>query len=230
MTSITGLPVFVIIPYYNEISVIRKVVVGIPEGYNIVLVDDGSVISPKTVLQGLKNLHVIRHKVNLGQGAAIQTGLEYALKNDAGLVITFDADGQHSPHDFPAILEPLLKGEADITLGSRFLGQQKSNATLSRKFILKAGRWVNYFFTGLYLSDSHNGLRGMTRATASLIQLKENRMAHATEILFIIRKSRLKFKEVPVTVTYTDYSKKKGQSVFNSVRIFFDLVLHKLFE
>lgn len=128
------------------------------------------------------------------------------------------------------MLFPLQNNEADITLASRFLKPGHHNASWPRKLILKTGRWVNYFFTGLSLSDAHNGLRAMSRNAAEKIILKENRMAHATEILSLIKKHALKYKEVPSTVTYSEYSKSKGQSVFNSIRIFFDLVLHKLFE
>ena len=96
-------------------------------------------------------------------------------------------------------------------------------------FLLEWG-YLGYIFTGLYLSDAHNGLRAMTPQSAKKLIIKENRMAHATEILFVIKKHQLKFLEVPTTVIYTEYSKRKGQSVFNSIRIFFDLILHKLFE
>jgi len=198
--------------------------------YSIVVVDDGSKIKIAPLLSGVPRTHTIRHKVNLGQGAAIQTGISYALKKGASYIITFDGDGQHSVTDIPAMLAPLRDGDADITLASRFIRKGSHNASRGRQRVLKAGRWVNYFFTGISLSDSHNGLRAMNRHAAEKIQLKENRMAHATEILFAIRKHKLRYREVPATVLYTDYSKNKGQSVLNSIRIFFDLVLHKLFE
>ena len=95
---------------------------------------------------------------------------------------------------------------------------------------MKLGRWVNYFFTGLYLSDAHNGLRAMNRLAAITIRISENRMAHATEIIAQVKKYKLRYKEVPANVIYTDYSKQKGQSSFNSLKIFFDLVLQKLFR
>ena len=148
----------------------------------------------------------------------------------AQYLVTFDADGQHAATDIPALLFPLQNNDADITLASRFLKPGHHNAPLLKKILLNVARLVNYFFTGLYLSDAHNGLRAMTRHAAENIVIRENRMAHATEILFAIKKHKLKFREVPATVLYTEYSKNKGQSVFNSIRIFFDLVLHKIFE
>jgi glycosyltransferase involved in cell wall biosynthesis len=224
--------VYIIIPFFNENLVIEGVIKSLLQySYKIILVDDGSAKSPRLISSlADKNIYHIHHKVNLGQGAALQTGISWALQFHPSYIITFDADGQHNAEDIAALLEPLENNSADIVLGSRFLKQSQHNAGLLKKGLLKAGRYVNYFFTGLLLSDAHNGLRGMTSAAAEKIQLRENRMAHATEFLLQIRKHNLRMKEVPVKIRYTDYSLKKGQSIFGSVRIFFDLVLHKLFE
>lgn len=222
--------VFVIIPVFNEkkevlVQTIRELQ---KASYPIVVVNDAS--DNDINLPGFGIIYSLRHAVNLGQGAALQTGIEFALQKKAKYLVTFDADGQHSSSDIPALLLPIQNNEADITLASRFLRPGHHNASFSRQLLLKTARWINYLFTGLYLSDAHNGLRAMNRAAAEKIALKENRMAHATEFLFAIKKNNLRFKEVPATVTYTVYSKSKGQSIFNSIRIFFDLVLHKLFE
>ncbi|HEX2628808.1 MAG TPA: glycosyltransferase family 2 protein [Chitinophagaceae bacterium] len=231
MTATKKNTVYIVIPAFNEQEVIRDVLNSLLQyPYTIVVVDDGSTPSLKEPLSDIHDITYIRHKVNLGQGAALQTGIDYALRHNADYIVTFDADGQHSPTDIEKLLTPLQNKEAAVALGSRFLEKNMHNAPASRTWILKAGRWVNYFFTGLYLSDAHNGLRAMTREAAGKIHLKENRMAHATEFLFLIRKHKLAYKEVPTVILYTDYSKAKGQSVFNSIRIFFDLVLHKLFE
>jgi polyprenyl-phospho-N-acetylgalactosaminyl synthase len=173
---------------------------------------------------------LLRHKINLGQGAALQTGIDFALKYNPSYIVTFDADGQHSADDIDKLLEPLQNNEADITLGSRFLKPGLHNAATGRKWLIRAARWINYLFSGLFLTDAHNGLRAMTAKAAREFDIRENRMAHATEILLFIRRKKLRYKEVPVTISYTDYSRKKGQSGFNSIRIFFDLALHKLFE
>ncbi|MDZ4794695.1 MAG: glycosyltransferase family 2 protein [Bacteroidota bacterium] len=223
--------VTIIIPCFNEGPVLRQVVAELvnEKKYTIILVDDGSVVPAQSLIGDLP-VTIIRHIANLGQGAALQTGFEYVKKLPADYVITFDADGQHAPSDIQQLLAPLQDGRADIALGSRFLIKGQQNAPLTKKWVLHAGRLVNYFFSGLYLSDSHNGLRAFTKAAIEKIALKENRMAHATEILYAIRKHKLRHIEVPVTINYTFYSKSKGQSVFNSIRIFFDLVLHKIFE
>ncbi len=219
----------IVVPAYNEGEVLVQVVSNLQavRNYDLIIVDDGS-NNPVTL--NAAAVHLLRHRVNLGQGAALQTGIAYAVKKGYMYIVTFDADGQHDVLDIPAMLLPLRSGEADITLASRFLKPGSHNATFFRKLVLKTGRWVNYFFTGIYLTDAHNGLRAMTKGAAAQIELKENRMAHATEILFSIKKNKLRWKEVPASVLYTSYSKSKGQSVFNSIRIFFDLVLHKLFE
>ena len=231
MLSLSQNNICIVVPVFNESVVIKKVVEELAhENYSIIVVDDGSAIKIAPVINGIPGIYTIRHKVNLGQGAALQTGISFALKLGASYIVTFDGDGQHSVADIPAMLYPLQQGDADITLASRFIRKGSHNASRGRQWVLKTGRLVNYFFTGIALSDSHNGLRAMNRQAAEKVQLKENRMAHATEILFAIRKYKLRYREVPASVLYTDYSKNKGQSVLNSIRIFFDLVLHKLFE
>ena len=223
--------VFIIIPFYNENAVIREVIEALlPFQYQIVIVDDGSAESPIEKLKGMGAIYFLHHKVNLGQGASLQTGIDFALQKGAKWLVTFDADGQHLASDIQSLLAPLQNNEADICIASRFLEKGKHNATKGRKITLKRVIWVNYLFTGLFLSDAHNGLRAMSRAAAEKIQLKENRMAHASAFLINIKKHRLRYKEIPASVVYSEYSRKKGQSVFSSIRIFFDLVLHKLFE
>ncbi len=222
---------FVIIPAFNEKKAISKVLDGLATlGCPMVIVDDGSLENIKDQVSKHKNVFYIRHKVNLGQGAALQTGIDFAVKQGAAYLVSFDADGQHSVEDIPAILDPVVKDEADIVLASRFLAKGHHNAPFLKTIVLKIGRWVNYFFTGLYLSDAHNGLRAMNRLAAITIRINENRMAHATEIIAQIKKHKLRYKEVAANVVYTDYSRHKGQSVLNSLKIFFDLVLQKLFR
>ena len=222
--------IYVVIPSFNENSVIRTVVEELLTfGYEVVVVDDGSSISLNKVLAGLP-IFLLQHEVNMGQGAAIQTGLEFALSQGASFIITFDADGQHHAEDIDRLLKPLREDRYDIILGSRFLEGSVHNMPTKRKFLLQFGRRLNYLFTGLLLSDAHNGLRAMNHKAAESIKITENRMAHATEILALIRKNRLRYAELPVRVTYSEYSKKKGQALGSSFRIFFDLLLNKIFR
>jgi polyprenyl-phospho-N-acetylgalactosaminyl synthase len=221
--------VFVVIPAYNEQEMITKVLSELVTlRYNIVVVDDGST-SPLNGLLKNTPAYLLKHRVNLGQGAALQTGIEFALSKNAAFIVTFDADGQHRAADIEALLEPLRQQQADIALGSRFISNN-SQLPSGRRSVLKVARYVNMFFTGLLLSDAHNGLRAMTREAAQKIRLRQNGMAHATEIISVIKKHQLKFTEVPVTIQYTDYSKKKGQTVWSSFRIFFDILLNKIFK
>ena len=223
--------IFIIIPVYNEKPVIRKVIEElIPFGYTILVIDDGSTDDIKSELDALARVIYIRHKANLGQGAALQTGIDYALSCHADFLVSFDADGQHTAADIPRILQPLIDNEADVVLASRFLVKGSHNASVFRQLVLKAGRRINYLFTGLYLSDAHNGFRAFNRVGAQSLKISENRMAHATEIIAQIRKHKLRYKEMASTIVYTNYSKAKGQSPIQALKIFFDLVLQKLFK
>ena len=222
--------VFVIIPSYNEHTVIRPVVESILSlGYNAVVVDDGSDEAMDSLLKGLP-VYLLRHPVNMGQGAALQTGIDFALVHGANWIVSFDADGQHHAEDIEKLLQFVREDKADIALGSRFMEGSVHNMPKKRRFLLQLGRRINYFFTGLLLTDAHNGLRAMNRTAATIIRITENRMAHATEILSLIRKNKLRYTEVPVKVTYSDYSKKKGQALGSSFRIVFDLLLNKIFR
>ncbi|HMO33065.1 MAG TPA: glycosyltransferase family 2 protein [Lacibacter sp.] len=223
--------VYVIIPCYNEDPAVLRATLQnvLQEGYRLVLVDDGSVRPPAAACDGLP-VHLLRHPVNLGQGAALQTGMDYALQQGAAWLVHFDADGQHRAADIAALLQPLEEGRADVALGSRFLGKQSNGVPLLKRVLIFAARYVNYLFTGILLTDAHNGLRAFGRTAAEKIRITENRMAHASELLFLVKKHRLRYCEVPVTVMYTPYARNKGQSAWNSIRIFFDLLLHKLFS
>jgi polyprenyl-phospho-N-acetylgalactosaminyl synthase len=222
--------VYIILPVWQEEEVLSKTVTSLlPLGYSVVVVDDGS--SPEQLLY-IKSLpvHYLRHEINLGQGAALQTGVEYALDNGAKWIVHFDADGQHIPSDIPKLLEPLLNNETDVVLGSRFSGSSHYPVPTPKRILLFMARYVHYLFTRILLTDAHNGLRAMNKKAALLLTIKENRMSHASELLFSIKKHRLRFKEVGVTVVYNKYSTSKGQSSWNGIRIGFDLLLYKLFH
>jgi len=222
---------YIIIPVYNDSASVTNVATALLKaGYGkIIIIDDGS---SDDVMEKLKHLPVfyLKHSVNLGQGAALQTGINYAIKQEAEIIITFDADGQHQPADIAALLEPIVADEADIVLGSRFLSDDLATLPTFRKLTLQTARFINLLFSGLLLSDAHNGLRALNKKAMTMINLTENKMAHASEILFEIKKYRLRWKEVPVNISYTPQTIKKGQSSVDSIRILFDLVLHKLFK
>jgi polyprenyl-phospho-N-acetylgalactosaminyl synthase len=221
--------VFILIPSYNEAKVIAASVSPLFEkGYTVVVVDDCSTDNTREALKGLPVIY-LRHEINLGQGAAIQTGFDYAIEQGAEYAVTFDADGQHNCEEIPLLLEPIVAGRADIAMGTRFKRKEDTaQIPAFRKFILKGAILVNGIFTGLWLTDAHNGFRALNRRAFSSIKLQENRMAHASEILSQVRQYQLRYEEVPVNVTYSDYSKMKGQNSMNSVNILIDLLLKKI--
>ncbi len=222
--------IFAVIPCYNEAGVIRQTVGEVMAcGYRVIVVDDCSADETAKQVIGLPVFY-IKHKINLGQGAALQTGIDAAMKKGADVIVTFDADGQHDVNDIAGMLKKLETEKLDIVFGSRFLPGSKTNIKNLRRLLLKLGRLMNYFFTGILLSDAHNGLRVMNRHAASVIRLRENRMAHATEFLKEVKRNGLRYAEFPVHIRYTGYSIKKGQSPLNSVRIFFDILLNKIFD
>jgi len=226
----TGTKRVVVIPAYNESSVLTTVVNSLlQKGFTVVIVDDGSDPPLASLINNLP-VYFLKHRANLGQGAALQTGFDFAKSLDPELVISFDADGQHDSSCIESLIEPILNNQADIVLGSRFLSQGNETLPFSKKLVLQMARGINYLFSGLMLSDAHNGLRAFNRKALDTITITENRMAHASEIIFEIRKHGLRFKEIPVEIIYTDYSRQKGQSSWDSIKILFDLILHKLFK
>lgn len=165
----------------------------------------------------------MEHPVNLGQGAAIQTGISYALTDPAAeYFVTFDADGQHRPEDVQAMLESLIKNNYDVVVGSRFL-DNRTKPGLLKSIVLKSAVAFERMATGVPVTDAHNGLRVMNRHAAETITIRQNRMAHASEIIAEIGRAKLKFAEHPVHVIYTEYSRSKGQSLWNSINILNDL-------
>jgi glycosyltransferase involved in cell wall biosynthesis len=220
--------VWVVIAAYNEARVIDGVLGDVVRcGYSIVVVDDGS--SDATAEAASGGHAVIRHPLNLGQGAALQTGIDYALAQGADVIVTFDADGQHRAADIERLVRALDAARADFALGSRFLGRS-IGLPLPRSLVLKAATYFTRATTGLRLSDTHNGLRAMTRRGASMIHLRQNRMAHASEILGQIAASGLSYVEVAVSIEYNAYSLAKGQKLGDALMILLDLFARRLYR
>jgi glycosyltransferase involved in cell wall biosynthesis len=221
--------VWVVIAAYNEGQVIADVIAGLRQtSHRILVVDDGSADATADRAQRA-GATVVRHPINLGQGAALQTGIEFALANGAEFVVTFDADGQHRAADIAVMLDALRKNRADFALGSRFLGTELHVPAL-RRLVLRAATWFTRVTTGLRVSDAHNGFRAMTRRGAGVIRLRQNRMAHASEILDQIAASGLNYVEVPVTIEYSRYSMAKGQRSSELVTILLDLFARRLHQ
>jgi len=223
--------IFIVVPSYNEAAVIRSTLHPLVDtGYSVVVVDDGS---KDQTWKYLKDLHVhrLRHPFNLGQGAALQSAVSYALAEGARYIVHFDADGQHSLEDIPGLLTPVITGRVDVALGSRFLRREDWQAVpFSRRLLLKGAVAVNWLLTGLWLTDAHNGARAMTRKAAQKIILRENGFAHATEILQQIRALGLRYVECPTRIRYTEYSLHKGQRFWHAFDVFVDLLIRRVFR
>jgi len=218
---------WIVIAAFNEGRAIRAVVEELKATYSKVLVvDDGSSDDTAAEATAAGSL-VLRHLVNLGQGAALQTGIEYAYRAGATAIVTFDADGQHKAAEIPRLVRPVLHGEADIVLGSRFLGRA-DNIKTSKIIVLKLAIVFTAVTTGAWFTDVHNGFRCLSFKAAQTIRIRQNRMAHASEILEQIIYNKLRYIEKPVTVVYTDYSVQKGQRLSNSVQIVVDLILSRI--
>jgi glycosyltransferase involved in cell wall biosynthesis len=219
--------VFIVIAAYNEAAVIGRVVRELRERHaNVVVVDDGSRDDTAGAAREAGAL-VLRHTVNRGQGAALQTGLTYALRSGASYLVTFDADGQHRPEDVERLLAPIERGDAEFALGSRFLGAAE-NIPGSRRLLLKLAVLFQRSVSRAHLTDAHNGLRAFSRKAAGRIALTEDRMAHASELIDQVVASGLRYTEVPVTIRYTEYSRRKGQKMSATFRILLDDLSRRL--
>lgn len=214
-----------VIPLYNEESVIGGVIDDLHREFaHVVCVDDGSSDS-SAAAAAASGAMLVHHPVNLGQGASLQTGIEYALSHsECEYIVTFDADGQHRVSDAVDMLAVARNEGAAVVFGSRFL-DDRTNPGWIKRIILKTAIWVTNMSTGLKLTDAHNGLRVIRRDAAERLNLKQDRMAHATEIVLQLGDTGLPWREHPVELLYTDYSKAKGQSVLNSVNILVDLIV-----
>lgn len=191
---------------------------------NIVCIDDGSSDDSASVAAAA-GAYVVQHPINLGQGAALQTGIDYVVKyTDARYLVTFDADGQHEVSDALAMVEKARKEDFSIIYGSRFLTKDVEISPMKR-LILRTAAAVTRWRTGLAVTDAHNGLRLLRRDAASAVEMKHDRMAHATEIITQLSATGYRWTEMPVHIRYTDYSRAKGQSLLNSVNILVELVI-----
>jgi glycosyltransferase involved in cell wall biosynthesis len=221
--------VWVVIPAYNESARLEETLAGLCSRCDhVAVVDDGS--DDETSAVALRfPVWVLRHVVNCGQGAALQTGIDFALARGARVVVTFDADGQHDAEDIARLVEPVLSGKVEVALGSRFLGQAVG-MTWGRWVVLKLAVLFTRVFSRIGVTDTHNGLRAMSRLAARQIRITHNRMAHASEILDQVRQRGLSWCEVPVTVHYTPETLAKGQSSWNSLRILGQLLLGRVVQ
>lgn len=216
-----------VIPAFNEAGRISETLSAVrPYVDGVVVVDDGSEDGTADAVHG-EGVATLCHAVNRGQGAALRTGTEAALRLGAAIVVHVDADGQHDPQFIPTLTDPIRRGAADIVFGSRFLGETPQGMPLSRRVLLRAARTFNAFVMGIprSITDPQSGMRALTAEAACAIDFKQDRMAHCSEILRLVTRSRFRWVEVPVRIRYTTESLSKGQKATDALKIAWQLLL-----
>jgi len=216
---------WVVIPAYNEAPVIGGVVTGVRAAFPHVLVVDDASSDDTAAIARSAGAYTATHPLNLGQGAALQTGFEAALARGARHVVTFDADGQHDPADAAAMVDRAHEEDLAFVLGSRFLDGASAPVGAVKRAMLRLGAMAARARTGMALTDTHNGLRVLRADALAHVHLTHARMAHASQIVSQLATCGLPGAEHPVTISYTDYSRAKGQPLLNSVNIVVDLAL-----
>lgn len=204
---------WVIIPALNVAPVLADTLSDIcAQAFTIVVIDDGS--HDATIEVAAKaGVHVLRHGINRGQGAALQTGVSYALRKGADIIVHFDGDGQHRAEDIGRLVEPIEQSGVDVVLGSRFLrSEDRARIPLERRLFLRMAILFTRVFSGIRLTDTHNGLRAFSRAAAERITITEDRYTHPSQIIHEIARNGLSYVEVPVSIEYTEYSRMQGHS------------------
>jgi polyprenyl-phospho-N-acetylgalactosaminyl synthase len=216
---------WVVMPLYNEEDVIADVVRDVRAKFpQVVCIDDGST-DGSAAAAAAAGARVVCHPCNLGQGAALQTGFQFTLADpEMKYVVTFDADGQHQIADVVGMVERLRAGEAEVVFGSRFM-DDRTKPNFAKKMVLRAAVGYTNLTTNTRLTDAHNGLRAISRGVVEKLDITQNRMAHASELVAQVGASKAAYVEHPVHILYTDYSNAKGQSLWNSINILADLML-----
>lgn len=218
--------ILIIIPAYNEAKKIEQVVAEIKnQDYDVLVVDDGSSDDTAKMAEQAGAV-VLSHQLNRGQGASLKTGIKYALKKGYDTVVFFDADDQMDAKEIKMLITKQKETGVEVVLGSRFLGRA-INIPFIKKIVLKTALFGTRLMTGLKITDVHNGFQLWTRDALKKIELKQDKQAYASELLDQISKKKLLYCEAPVTITYTNYSKGKGQKISNAFNILWDLVVKK---
>jgi glycosyltransferase involved in cell wall biosynthesis len=219
------LKVFCIIPAFNEEKNILEVINSVkPYVSEIVVVDDGSDDGTAHIVEASHGAFLLRHIVNRGQGAALETGTRYALMKGADIIVHFDADGQFLAEEIKDMIEPIKRGEADAVFGSRFLEKESGMPLFKKNIIMPLARLANLIFLGVKLTDPQSGFRALSREAAKKIRIKQDGMSHCSEILYKARKENLRVKEIPITVIYHDF----GQRFSGGFKILKELFLGRL--
>lgn len=222
--------VYIIVPIFNEETVIGEVLSEIKaSGYpNIIVVDDGSADNSYAAAGSIPEVIVLRHKLNRGKGAAIKTGMLAAQYCGAEVLVTFDGDGQHDPHDIQSLIEPIIKKGFDVSLGTRM--RSGTEMPLIKVLANKIGNYCTMLLYGILVSDSQSGFRAYSRFAARTIDTKADKYEYDSKVIREINANRLKYVEVPIQVRYTQYSmsKKHRQGFVNGLRTLLRMLWDKV--
>lgn len=219
--------IFVVVPAYNEEKTIEKVLKDLLKmGFEFVVVDDGShdetnSIVKKVIMEN-KHGYLCKHLLNRGLGAAIKTGIEASLEEEADIIVTFDADGQHDPNDICTVIDPIIKNEADLCVGKRDFNEMPVN----KQFGNRVMNLITLIFYGIRVNDSQSGLRAFNRKAAQNIVINARDYGVSSEIIGEVKRHDLKLKEVPMKTIYTDYSMKKGTNLVEGLKILSKLIMN----
>jgi len=216
----------IVIPAYNEGKRIAAVLLDLKNHnyHNIIVADDGSSDDTGLIAKRL-GAWVVRHRVNMGPGAATQTGILAALRDGADIIVTMDADGQHLAEDIAHLTAPISDGN-DIVIGSRFKGN--SPIPIIRKIYNTLGNLTTLFLSGIYVTDSQSGLKAMNADFAKKLDLEHNGFEFCTEIIQKIKVKKAKYIEVPIQVRYTQDTLAKGQSFISGIQMVINFLYRRI--
>ena len=213
-----------VVPAFNEQKVIKDIINNLLKKFpNVIVVNDGSNDRTLEIINEL-DIKVLSHEINLGVGAAVQTGFDYVSKiPNAKAVITFDADGQHLVDDAVAMAKEILICDEGIIFGTRFPKHSK-NIPKVKRFVLKLIAKITDLVTGVTLTDAHNGLKAYKISTIKKLELQFSSYSYESELITQVARKKIDYKEMPTDIKYTSYSIKKGQKLLNGLLIIEDLL------
>ena len=209
-----------VIPSFNEEPTIAEVVEGVKRYCDrVIVVDDGSTDGTSRIAL-LCGAEVLRHPFRVGVGGAISTGFEAAMRRGADAILTIDGDGQHDPNDAPKLLRPISSGEADLVIGSRFLGDP-SPMPLHKKLGNRAISILASSASGLRITDSQSGYRAHSRAVVEAVRYSSFGYGWASESIILAARRGFRVAEVPIRTIYP-VKRKRGAGVIDGTKIAYD--------
>jgi glycosyltransferase involved in cell wall biosynthesis len=225
--------IFIVVPVFNEGIIFERWLPGLLKvaellQAEVVVVDDGSASPLQGLLLASQKAIFLRHEVNCGVGAAIATGMEYAKRHGAEVVLTIDGDGQHDPRDLHLLIEKLEEDGADIVNGSRFLKQQW--IPWSRRVVNFLANIITFGLSGFWVSDSQSGMKGFNKKALEKIEVQTAGYEWCSDIFREANWYGLRLREVPISVLYNKYSMSKGQNLAIGIDMVVRLAVKSLWK